>query len=107
MPLPQATGASHVLALDTRGGLAFLLLTGLIQGPDAQQVAPPGPLGGLIQPGDGVPADVRHHPRGVPDRVVEQPLGLVRAAVTDPFGDRPPVAFGQVAGDRTDVLAGL
>src|SRR5690606_31799493 len=106
-PVVHAPGASHVLTLDPGGGLPLLLLPGLIQGPDAQELAVSGLPGGRIQPRDRVPAEVGHHLIGVPDRTVEQPLGLVRGAVPDPLGDRPPVAFGQVRRHRADVLTGL
>src|ERR1022692_2221584 len=49
-PVLHPAGAPHVLPLDPRGGLAFLLLPGLVQRPDPERPPPARPPGRPAQP---------------------------------------------------------
>src|SRR5258707_12683920 len=39
--------------------------------------------------------------------MAEQPVGGIRLPITDPLSDRPPVAFGQVRQESTNIFGGL
>jgi hypothetical protein len=65
-PVLHPAGTPHVLPLDAAGGLAFLLLTGLIQRPDPHGPPPAGPPGGLIQASHHEPAHYPHRGERVP-----------------------------------------
>ncbi len=75
--------------------------------PTARAAPAAGRTGGLIQPGHREPAHHPHRRNGVPHRTAEQPLGLIRRPVARLRGDRPPVAFGDLAHHRGGVLARL
>jgi hypothetical protein len=97
-----------MLTFDTCGGLAFLLLPGLVQRPDRQLPAPvPAFAGRLLQPGHREPSDLAHRPGLIPHRSVQQPLCPVRRPVSDMLGNGPPVPFRQFTHHRPHVLAGL
>jgi len=99
--------APQVLAFDSRGGLAGLFLPGLVDRHD-HQPAPPFPAPRrLLQPGHRKPAHYAHRGEGVPARVIEQPLGLIRRLVPGMPGDAPPVPLRQLAHHRGRVLARL
>ncbi len=98
-PVGDPVGAAHVLALHTRGGLALLLLAGLIQRPYRHAAGRRCRVKALYD----VAADDPHHLTSVPGRLVQQPLDPVRAAVPDPLRDGPTVAFRQVGEDCPDV----
>jgi hypothetical protein len=98
--------APQVVALDARGGLAGLFLAGLVDRADHQPAPPPAPRRG-VQALHREPAHHAHRGGGVPARVVQQPLGLVRRPVPAMPGDAPPVHPGQLAGQRRYVLACL
>jgi hypothetical protein len=92
----------------TPGGAACgLELAGFVDRADGQAAPPPGPAGGLIQPGYGEPAYHRHRRGRVPDRAAEQPPGLIRRAICYLRGDGPPVAPGDLAHHRGGVPARL
>jgi hypothetical protein len=95
------------MLLDVGRGSARLDLAGLIDCPDPQPPAAAVAAGGIVQPGHREPAHHAHRGEGVPDGAVEQSLSPLRGAVSCRLGDRPPVAFRDVAGDRGDVLARL
>jgi hypothetical protein len=100
--------APQVLPLDPGGGLAGLFLPGLVDRPDHQLPAPPFPAPGcLLQPGHREPAHHGHRGQGVPARMIQQPLGLVRRLVPVMPGDAPPVPLRQLAHHRGGVLARL
>jgi hypothetical protein len=108
IPFSNPARAAHMLAFDTRGGFAFLLLSRLIQRPDHQPPAPaPGLAGRLLQPGHREPPDLGHRRVLVPHRPVQQPLRPVRCPVTDMLGNGPAVALRQLACHRPHVLTGL
>ena len=104
-PVRDPVRAPHVLPFDAGSAFAFLLLAGLVQRPDHQVPAPPPALArGLVQSGDGEPADCRE---GIPARPVQQPLRLVRRPVTHQPRHAPPVPLRQLAHHRAQVLARL
>jgi hypothetical protein len=86
------------LGFDPAGACPLLLLTGLVEDRDRVRVA---------HVLDDELAQDAHCLALVPDRVVEQPLGLVRRAVPGVLGDRPAVLAGDVAGQPIDVFARL
>ena len=106
-PVGHPARAPQVLALDSRGGLAGLFLPGLVDRPDHQAAAPAAPPGCLLQPGHREPAHHAHRGEGVPARVVQQPLGLIRRPVPGMPGDAPPVELRQLAHHRCKVPARL
>jgi hypothetical protein len=107
-PVLHPARAAHMLPFDARGGVAFLLLPGLIQRPDHQLPAPaPGLAGRLVQPGHREPPDLGHRRALIPARPVQQPLRLVRCPVPDTLGNGPAVPRGQFARHRPHVLTGL
>ena len=106
-PVGHPARAPQVLPLDARGGLAGLLLPGLVDRPDNQATAPFPAPGRLLQPGRREPAHHAHRGEGVPAGVVEQPLGLVRRLIPGMPGDAPPVPLRQLAHHRGGVLARL
>ena len=106
-PVGHLPRAPQVLPLDPAGGLASLLLPGLVDRPDHQAAAPFPAPGRLLQPGHREPAHHGHRGEGVPARVIEQPLGLIRRPVPGVPGDAPPVPLRQLAHHRGGVLARL
>ena len=107
MLIPFSAPPAQPMCCRCTPGLAVLLLPGLIQRPDRQAAAAPGPARRLIQPRDREPAH-RAHRRGlVPARAVQQPLRSVRRPVTDQLRDRPPVAPRQVAHHRRGIAGRL
>jgi hypothetical protein len=88
-------------------GLVGLDLPGFIDRADRQAAPPPGPAGGLIQPGHREPAHHRHRRDGIPHRAAEQPLGPIPCTISCLRGDGPPVAPGDLAHHRGGVLARL
>ena len=102
-PVGHLSRAAQIVPLDAGGVLALFDLPCLIDRPDHQ--APP--TGGLIQARHREPAHHPHRHSGVPDRPVQQPLGLIRRPVPGMLGDRPPVAAGNLAHQRGGVLARL
>ena len=99
--------AAQVLPLHPRGAASGLDLAGFVDRADGQAAPPPGPAGGLIQPGHGEPAYHRHRRGRVPDGAAEQPLGLIRRVISHLRGDGPPIALGDLAHHRGGVLARL
>jgi hypothetical protein len=96
-PVGHLPGAAQVVPLDAGGALALLDLPGLIDRPDRQAAAPAGLASGLIQALHREPAHYPDRRCTVPDRPVEQPLGLIRRAVPGMLGDRPAIAPGDLA----------
>jgi hypothetical protein len=93
--LPHAAG---ILAFDSGGEVALLLLRGLVKHRHRELVG---------QVGDD---EVAHRGRGgalVPRHVVEQTLHPVRRPVPGVLGQRPPVLAWQVSQQPVDVLARL
>ena len=105
-PVRHPARAPHVLAVGARRGTARLLLTGLVDRADRHPAAPAPPRC-LLKPGHGEPPHHAHRRGRVPDRVVQQPLGLVRRPVPGMPGNGPPVHPRQLAGQRRHVLARL
>ncbi len=100
--------AAQVLPLHPRGGRALLFLPGLVDRPDHQvPAAPAAAPRGLLQPGHREPAHRAHRGDGVPARMVQQPLRLIRRPVPGITGDAPPVQLRQLAHHRPQVLARL
>ena len=60
----------------------------------------PLPAGRLIQTGHREPPHHAHRRIRVPHRAVEQPLGPQRRPIPGTLRDRPPIAPGQVTGQR-------
>jgi len=106
-PVGHLAHAAQVLPLHPGRAGAGLDLPGFVERADRQAAPPPGPAGGLIQSGHGEPAHHSHRREGVPHRAAEQPLGLVRGAVSGLRGDRPAVPLGDLAHHRGGVLARL
>jgi hypothetical protein len=106
-PVGHLAHAAQVLPLHPGGAASGLELAGFVDRADGQAAPPPGPAGGLIQSGYGEPAYHRHRRGRVPDRAAEQPLGLIRRAISYLRGDGPPVAAGDLAHHRGGVPAPL
>ena len=92
-----------MLALDAGRAGAFLLLAGLVHGEYPQRSRP----GRLIQVRGHEAPDLAHRRQGVPGRMAEQPLRLIRGAVTGFRRDRPAVLPRQAAHQRPHVPGGL
>src|SRR5260370_25794561 len=93
-------------ASDNRGP-PRLALPGLIQRPDHQAPPPARPRRGLIQPRHGEPPHHPHRGESVPAGPAEQPLRLIRRAVSRLLSDRPAVPLRQPADYRADILPRL
>ena len=93
--------AADILALDPAGGLALLLLPGLVEYHHGEPIVTDTQVLG----------DERgyHTHRGtlVPHRMVEQPLSPIRGGIPGPLRDLPPVLARHLRGQRADVLARL
>jgi hypothetical protein len=102
-PVRHAARAPHVLALHP-GGLAGLLLAGLVNRPDHQPAPPPAAARRFLQAGRREPADLAHCGERVPRCPVQQPLSPVRGPVPGMLRDRPPVALRHLTDQRRHIL---
>ena len=105
-PVGHPARAPQVLAFHARGRLAGLFLSRLVDRADHHPSPPPAPCR-RIQAAGREPAHHAHRGRGVPARVVQQPLRPVRRPVPALPGDTPPVHPGQLADQRRHILARL
>jgi len=104
-PVGYPARAPQVLPFDARGGLAGLLLPGLVARPDHQAAAPVTSPRRFLQPGHREPAHHAHRGERVPAHVIEQSLGPIRRLVPGMAGDARPVPLRQLAHHRRRVLA--
>ncbi len=105
-PVRHPARAPQVLPLDPGRHLTRFLLPGLVDRPDHQVPAAPLALPRrLFQPGHREPAHHPHRREGIPPRVIQQPLRLIRRPVPRLPGHAPPVHPPQLADQRPGVLA--